>query len=135
MVAMPNFLAVMKNYAIDTAVFRKKLAKVPDIILVDGSPIGSVVGEIDPFSLGIVNNFRGNPIYHIGKMFAERQADRHKLAQEKKSSLELRLLHLKMLNEGNTSPSLEKEIRYITERIEDLEYNIAKAEQSVGGVD
>ncbi len=77
--------------------------------------------------------FDGNPIFHFRLMIAEWQADRYKLNQETKKYLELKLLNLKMKDDGNDA-KLQKEIEYTASRINKLEYSLAKAERSVGGL-
>ncbi len=77
--------------------------------------------------------FDGSPIFHFRLMVAEWQADRYKLNQETKKYLELKLLNLKMKDDGNDA-KLQKEIEYTASRINKLEYSLAKAERNVGGL-
>lgn len=86
------------------------------------------LSELDPVG------FDANPIFHFGLMIAEWQANRYKLNQETKRYLEMKLMHLKMLDKGNPDPKVEIEMEYIARRIEKLQYTIAKAEKSVGGL-
>jgi hypothetical protein len=86
-------------------------------------------GDLEPVG------FDANPLYHFGIMIAEWQANRYKLNQETKKYLEMKLMLLKMQNKGSSDPKVELEIEYIARRIEKLEYKIAKAEKSVGGLD
>jgi hypothetical protein len=91
--------------------------------------------EILEFNTLDPTGFDANPLYHFGIMIAEWQANRYKLNQETKKYLELKLMSMKMQENKSPDPKLELEIEYTARRIEKLEYAIAKAEKSVGGID
>ena len=84
----------------------------------------------DPIPQDAVSGFEGNPIYHIRLNIAEWQADRYKSFKDKKKMLELRLMHLKMLEQDKKDPSLEKEISYIQQRVESIDYKLKKMEDN-----
>lgn len=112
----------------------KILAAIPDIAIRSDNfaAIGATLSreKTDPFSLkDFVRGFSGNPIFHIGMMVAEWQARRYKKNAELKKVLELRLLNLKELNADVRDAKIEREIQYIQNRIEDLEYSMSKMEQ------
>lgn len=126
------FARLLYWYSQDLEKFKATLARGKEAILNDETT-QSVVAlyneeEVDPIASGLVNEFEGNPIYHIRLVIAEWQADRYKSFKDKKKMLELRLLHLKSMESG-TDPKLEKEIEYIQDRITSIEYKMSKMEQ------
>lgn len=87
--------------------------------------------NIDLFD-NLPSGFVGSPIYSIRLIFAEWSANRHKRNKDLRKLLELRLLHYKLAREqGNGDVNTEKEIAYLSKRIESLDYTIAKQEEGV----
>jgi len=82
----------------------------------------------DPIPQDAVSEFEGNPIYHIRLNIAEWQAERYRGFKDKKKMLELRLMHLKMLQQDKSDPNLEKEIEYIQNRVEGIDFKLRKME-------
>lgn len=133
---MLKFAKAISDYGIPNDKFKKIFTAVPDVI-VGGKAGNAVAGiykenEIDPFSSGYTANFTYNPIYHIRLTVAEWQANRYKANKEKKKVLELRLLHLKMLQEQKNDAKLENEINYIQGRIDKLERYLRSVEEELG---
>lgn len=65
-------------------------------------------------------------------MFATWEAQRYQSLKDKKKLLELRYLHLKMLQEsGNSDANMEKDIMYLQKRCTDIQYKLTKIEESV----
>ena len=130
-----NFAHVLSVFGEEPKAFEKFFEAMPDVVVNDKThaAIAAVYSDdkIDPIGSKIALGFEGNPIYHLRIVIAEWQANRYKVAKDKKQMLELRLLNLKMLQESSQDPRLEKEIEYIQNRIESLEYKMAKMEQSV----
>lgn len=130
-----NFARVLSVFGAEPKAFLKFFETIPDIVVNDKThaAIAAVYDDdkLDPFGSKIAVGFEGNPIYHFRLVVAEWQADRYKNAKDKKRMLELRLLNLKLLQENNNDPKLEQEINYIQNRIESLDYKMAKMEQSV----
>jgi hypothetical protein len=62
---------------------------------------------------------------------AEWQSNRYKANKDKKKTLELRLLHLKLQNEGKDDPKIEKEINYIQGRVDKIERYLKDVEESL----
>lgn len=115
--------------------FVKALALVPDVTLgfANIEAIVATMGEdkIDPLQLQGISSTSANPIYHIGLMVAEWQANRYKTAVETKKVLELRLLNLQLAKEKKPDANLEKEIEYIQKRIKSLDERIQKQEEAM----
>lgn len=129
------FAWLLSDYGIHSKEFEKIYTAVPDIV-VSSRNEASIVGlfkeqDIDPFSSPFVLGFTGNPIYHVRLLFAEWQASRYKANKDKKKMLELRLLHLKLINEKKNDPKLEAEINYIQNRIDKVERYMRDVEESV----
>lgn len=128
------FALLLKTYSQSDEDFKKVIFELPDTVI-NSQTEATVISvykehELDPMSSAMVQGFEGNPIYHLRLIFAEWQANRYKNFSDKKRMLELRLLHLKMLNEDKSSPGLEKEIEYIQGRVEDLDYKLKKMEEA-----
>lgn len=135
---LTNYTQVLKVLGTSTQKFYSKLMALKDVAI-DEKDVEALryiydepILELD--SLDPVG-FDTNPIFHFRLMIAEWQSNRYKLNQETKKYLEMKLMHMRMLNKGNPDPKVELEMEYIARRIEKLEYTIAKAERSVGGID
>lgn len=88
--------------------------------------------KIDIFNDNLPSNFIGSPIYSIGLVIAQWQANRYKQLKDKRTLLELRLLHLRMVREqGHGDANTEKQIKHLQQRVTDIDYDIAKTEESV----
>ena len=117
--------------------FTKMMDDIPDIIISKGSAdlVSNAMDndKIDPLKLSGFNpsSTTFNPIYHIGIMVAEWQANRYKESKETKKILELRLLNLQLLKEKAPNAKLEDEIAYIQNRIQGLDHKIQKMEQDI----
>lgn len=87
--------------------------------------------KIDMFD-DLPSGFMGSPIYTVRLIFSQWEADRYKQLKDKKKLLELRSLHLKLLNEQGTGDmNTERELTYLQKRITDIDYKISKIEGSV----
>lgn len=126
------FARLLYWYSQDLEKFKVTLARGKEAILNDATTQNVIAlyneEEVDPIASGLVNEFEGNPIYHIRLIIAEWQSDRYKSFKDKKKMLELRLLHLKSMETGS-DPKLEKEIEYVQDRITSIEYKMSKMEQ------
>ena len=129
------FARLVAVYGKEHADFKANIEKVVDINI-PKDEVETVVdfygaGKIDLFD-NLPPNFISSPIYSIGLVFAQWEADRYKKLTDQKKLLELRRLHLVMLREnGNTDVNIEKQIGSLQDRIVDIDYKIAKIEQSV----
>lgn len=125
------FARIYSTYAVDPKEFVDLLGAMPEVV-VNHQTEEAVINmykehQVDPLSIQLADGFQGNPIYHIGLILSEYQANRIKAQQDKKKQLELQLLHLRMLDQDEPSPDLEKQIQYLQKRIEDLEDKLRKA--------
>jgi hypothetical protein len=127
-----NLLSIYGDKSFD---FEKRFSSIPDVIMSERTQeaIVATYGEskLDPYGAPTVQGFLGNPIYHIRLLVAEWQANRYKAMKDKKKMLEMRLMHLQLLQENKNDAKLEQEISYIQSRIDKIEYSMAKAERSV----
>jgi len=129
------YARLLSVYGSDPSVFMDKLKSISEITL----PKDRVDEAVDTYSsdnVDLFNNlpegFIGSPIYSIRLMFATWEADRYKNLRDKKRLLELRYLHLKMLQEsGNSDANMEKDIMYLQKRCTDIQYKLTKIEESV----
>lgn len=89
--------------------------------------------KIDIFE-NLPAGFVGSPIYTVRLIFATWQADRYRNMKDEKKLLELRYLHYKMLQETDqTDSNMEREISHLQKRITDLDFKLARMEDSVNG--
>lgn len=130
-----NFARLLSVYGQEPDEFKEAFDSIPDVIVNEKtySALAAVysAGKLDPMETLVMSGFEANPIYHIRLVVAEWQADRYKVYKDKKRMLELRLLQLKMMDDKNPDPKVEREIEYIQNRIEGLEFKMAKMEKSV----
>lgn len=112
----------------------KLLTAIPEVLVnARGEAALKVFGEakVDPLGVFQVKGFTGNPIYRVGMIVAEIQANRYKRAKDLKTVLELRMLDLQQSRSGQSDPALEREIDVIQSRIDSLDEKIRRAEESV----
>lgn len=127
-----NFARIATILNLPDDKFQKQLEETPDVVL-NAQTAGVLVGayseaKLDPQALVMLQGFQGSPIYHVRLLVAEWQADRYKAFKDKKRMLELRLLNLKMINEKTPDPKIQQEIEYIQNRVESIEFKMAKME-------
>jgi hypothetical protein len=65
-------------------------------------------------------------------MIAEWQTSRYKEYQEKLKVIQLRVMHLKMLNEKGNDPKLAKEIEYYQSRADKISKSLSDTESDLG---
>lgn len=129
------FAMLLSDYGIPNKDFVKIIESLPDVMVSSRNEavISSAYKEsdIDPFSAVYMNGFSGTPIYHIRLVFAQWEASRYKSNKEKKKMLELRLLHLRLVNEKRGDAKIAAEIDYIQSRVDSLERGLRETEQSL----
>lgn len=78
-----------------------------------------------------VQQFVGNPIYHIRLWLVDRDIEKYNANKDKKEMLELKVLSLKMAKNdpGADTNKLDKQIAYYEEKISDLNYKIERFEK------
>lgn len=127
-----NFGRVLATYADSPKSFKNYIGEIPDVNINENNyaALTATYGEtvLDPTNSKLVSNFIHNPIYHVRLVIAEWQSNRYKAYRDKKRMLELRLLMLQSYQGNNPDPKIEKEIEYLQNRIESIEYKMAKME-------
>lgn len=128
----------VKALSVSTDEFLTKIKELKDLPL-DDETVSIIKSKHDKDTLEIETldpvGFEGNPIFHYRLMIAEWQANRYKLNKETKQYLELKLMDMKLKAKDSNDASLQRQIEYTSKRINKLEYSMAKAEKSVGGLD
>lgn len=128
------YARLLAVYGSDSDKFLTRLSEIENYQITKDSvddATGMSASKIDLFN-NLPDGFIGSPIYTVGLIFAQWEADRHKELKDKKRLLELRLLHLRVLQEqGNGDAGTEKEIVLLQKRVTDIDYKISKIEQSV----
>lgn len=115
--------------------FAKAIEDIPDVFLDinTGATLIGAVGEdkLDPLLMRNFSDNTSNFVYHVSLYFAERQIAKYKKNKELKKVLELRLLNLNMQIENTPNAKIEKEISYTQCRIQGLEHELKKLEESL----
>lgn len=132
---MSKFFTLVSAYSIPETKTLALMNKVPDVVL-SSKNASNITGifkesELDPYSSQLVAGFTGSPIYHIRLAIAEWQTSRYKANKDKKKMLELRLLHLKLLQEKKDDAKLEQEIIYLQSRIDKISRYLNEVETSL----
>lgn len=130
-----NFSQLLSDYGMPNKKFVDMIGTIPDIF-VNSRSAASVAGafdesDVDPFQANTLSNFVGNPIYHLRVIVTEWQASRYRANKDKKRMLELRLLHLEMLEAKKSDPKVEQEIEYTRNRVNKLDRALREVEESV----
>lgn len=111
------------------------LGNIPDIVITEENastiPVTMGAAKVDPLQMGLIPIWM-NPIYHVGMFIAEWQASRYKASKEEVRLLQLRKLNLEKLADGKPDAALQKEIKYMEERIQNLNFKITKMEKENG---
>ena len=85
--------------------------------------------KIDPFQMRFIPAWL-NIIYHVRLGIAEWQVGRYNAAKEELKVIQLRKLHLERLRDGKADAAIEKEIAYLEERAQKLNYKLRQMEES-----
>lgn len=108
------------------------LKDIPDVA-VNPDSVDNVIAMVgkdkaDPMQFGFIPVML-NPAYHIGMRIAEWQADRYRKSVDEREMLQYRLLQYKLVEAGKGDAALERKIKITQDRIEKLNYKIAKMEE------
>lgn len=90
--------------------------------------IVSEQGDVQP--LLNVNNFFGNPIYHIGMWISDLQHRRYEYLKEKRARFNLTITQLELEKDGVNDAAINDQIAWYREREEEMAYKISKYENS-----
>ena len=137
-VNIANFALLLDHYTSPKFNIEQQLASMVDVVASQDNYEALLatysISKIDPTPNIPIQGFDGWIFYELGKQWVEWEAKRYKLNVDKHRKLELQLAYLKNLQSQSNNPSLEKEILYLENRIDKLEYSIRQAEESVGGI-
>lgn len=108
------------------------LKDIPDVA-VNPDSVDNVIAMVgkdkaDPMQFGFIPVML-NPAYHIGMRIAEWQADQYRKSVDEREMLQYRLLQYKLVEAGKGDAALERKIKITQDRIDKLNYKIAKAEE------
>lgn len=130
----PMFITTLKALDIPARDLAKDMESIPDIAInTEDDSTGAVIAavgkrKLDPFGLGFIG-VAMNPIYHIRMMVVEYQVAQYESAKEEKLMLEYQIRDLENSKAGKNDPKIEKAIEYTRDRIQKLDYKIAKLEE------
>jgi hypothetical protein len=131
----PDFCTILNILGKDKSKIVKMFDSIPDVLLTasTGDIVSATIGEdkLDPIGFRGISGDIGNPIYHIRLIFAQRQIAEYNRNKQLKRVLELRLLNLQMIQADGTDAKLEQEIAYIQGRVQGLDHELTKMEESV----
>lgn len=126
-----DFIRVTSVFAKHGSNIPKLINSVPDITVdVTGEKgTAGLVGEtkLDPlrFNFGA---HRWNPIWWYQSWRAEAQHKRYEASKAERQAIEMRLLQMKMAQNGQKDAAAEKAIAYHEQRVKDLNYKISQWE-------
>ena len=124
------FARMTSVYGQDPAKFKGILGNLSHaaIATVDEAYSNYKADTVDIFD-DLPSGFIGSPIYTVRLIYSQWEADRYKQLKDKKKLLELRSLHLKLIQEqGGGDLNTERELAYLQKRITDIDYKVAKIE-------
>ncbi len=128
-----TFYAVMQSLSLAAKNFKQAMHQVPElnIALSDYDALYQTQGaKIDPFQMGLISP-RFNPIYRLRLAYTDWQLSRYNAAKAERQALEYRIQALRDSQDGKPNPKLEQVIEYETDRLQSLNYKIAKYEEEV----
>jgi hypothetical protein len=128
------FARIMSVYGQEFGKFKAKLDGL-SMVVINQDQMEEALGTYSHSKLDLFDNlpagFIGSPIYSVRLVWVQWEADRYKQLKDKKKLLELRSLHLKLIAEhGGGDVNTERELEYLQKRITDIDYKVAKVEES-----
>ncbi len=127
-----NFAQAFKIISTSKTKLDKQFSEIPDIVITSDNEdllMRTQGSKIDPMSVRFIASWL-NPIYYFRMRVAEWQVNRYNAAKEELKIIQLRKLHLERMRSGEADARLEKEISYLEERAQKLNYNIQQMEES-----
>lgn len=131
------FIASMNTYCVEPSEFKKAFNELPDLnVDENNAELGDIISNKKSMNLldtGDIKlrGFLGNPIYHLKMNAVENQVEDYKCNQEMKKCLELKVMWLTEEFKNNPDPDIEKEIEYLNNNIQELQYDIDQMEEMV----
>lgn len=127
-----NYVSLINTYTVAKDTLYQLLNDAPDVIVNENTEESLVKAygntRLDPLVTPLARGFIGSPIYHVRLSIAEWQAKQYKLMKDKRIMLELRLNQIANLKNDTLDPKLDKEMQYVQNRIERLEYELHQME-------
>lgn len=131
----PNFWDSINTITPDARAIEHSFKSIPDIMLNkdNADAMSSLVGrdKVDPMRMGFIP-VQWNPMYHINMAYAEWQANRFDKIVEDRNMVQFKLQQFKMAASGTKNPQLERKIQACQERLDKLNYSIAKKVEAYG---
>lgn len=129
-----HFAGLYSAVAQSDSELKKVFAQVSDATIDDATyaTAQQSLGQraIDPMRLSQLSPTSGNPFFSFGKFRAEMKVKKYHGAKEESQALQLRLQEYREIaTDGEVNPKLQKLIQYTEQRIEQLNYRIAKIEE------
>jgi hypothetical protein len=113
--------------------FKKHVNGLPDAVISEltEATFSTTIGEAktDPFELRNLS-VKVSPFYLVGMWMASYQANKYKAAQAELELLQLRQLQLQKTLERTQDAKLEKELEYLQDRVNGLNYSLQKMEKN-----
>jgi hypothetical protein len=126
------FLGAYSILTMKRADLERRLKEVPNVVI--GEDNADLVegnlerGQSDPLNLGLIP-LPINLFHKVGTYIAEKQAARYKSAIAERDSIQMRLMYLRQLEQGQPDPVLRSEIEVTQSRVEKLNYAIKEMEE------
>ena len=130
-----NFCIACKILTTAKDRFKNDINNIPDAVISDMSDLvlPETVGasKLDPIKMNALT-VSWNPFYLLGMMMAGYQAEKYKTAEAELSLLQMRKLRLEQLYSSKPDPKLEKEINYLQNRVDKLQYKLEEMREDYG---
>ncbi len=127
-----SFCDVCKVLHTDKKDYDRLVSGIPDIVISELTELTlpETLGDkkIDPLMMKNIS-VSWNPFYHIGLAIAAYQVDKYKQAKSQSELLQMRKLNLEKINQNEPDARLQKEIEYLQNRVDGLNYKIQKFEE------
>lgn len=126
---IPIFGDMYKKYRNNISNVMKETKNLSDTEIGDVSTFTMSASKRDKqFNLPI-NNFIGNPIYYFRMWMVELDLKQYEYLKDKKKLIELKLLDMKMQDNGEPSPKIQKQIEYYEDKLAGIEYKLNKLKE------
>lgn len=126
-----DFIRTIELFVSDSKNLLKRIEDTPTVSveLKAGGVAAETFGEskLDPFRLNAVNR-DWNPVWFIRSALTEYQVAQYRKALVEKQALENHILQLRIEDNGQKDPAIEKQIEYYNGLIKDYNYKIEKME-------
>lgn len=134
---IPAFASILKSYGKDFNKSITELAKLPsNSLFIDDTKVSMLEKIVSKFSKTIpvpnTTGFINNPIYHFRMWLADNDVAKYESLKEKKKLIELKVLELKLEQDGDNNPKLLQQIEYYENKVATMDYDIRMFEKEVG---